>query len=69
MRKDVSLAEDLAASLGVRLPAAAAAAGVLEEALSNDLADADIASVIRLLERKTGSEPLPTPSDDITEES
>ncbi len=59
MRKDLSLAEDLAARLGVRLPAAAAAAAVLDEALRKDLADADIASVIGLLERP----------DDITEES
>ena len=67
MRKDLTLAQDLAASLGVRLPAAAAASGVLEEALRNDLADADIASVMRLLERTTSSTPLPPPSDDITE--
>ena len=40
--------EDLAARLGVRLPAAAAAAAVLDEALRTDLADADIASVIGL---------------------
>ena len=58
MRKDLSLAEDLAARLGVRLPAAAAATAVLDEALRNDLADADIASVIGLLERP----------DDTTEE-
>jgi 3-hydroxyisobutyrate dehydrogenase-like beta-hydroxyacid dehydrogenase len=54
-----ALAENLAAGLGVRLPAAAAASAVLEEALRNDLADADIASVIGLLE----------PTDDLTEET
>jgi 3-hydroxyisobutyrate dehydrogenase/2-hydroxy-3-oxopropionate reductase len=68
MRKDVSLAHDLAASLGVRLPAAAAAAGVLEEALRNGLADADIASVISLLAPRSGGESLATPVDDSTEE-
>jgi 3-hydroxyisobutyrate dehydrogenase-like beta-hydroxyacid dehydrogenase len=68
MRKDVSLAHDLAASLGVRLPAAAAAAGVLEEALRNGLADADIASVISLLAPRSGGKPLTTPVDDSTEE-
>ncbi len=67
MRKDTSLALDLAAGLGVRLPAAEAAAGVLEEALHNGLADADMASVIGLLGGATGSKPL-TPSDDILEE-
>ena len=68
MRKDVSLAHDLAARLGVRLPAAAAAAGVLEEALRNGLADADIASVISLLAPRSGGKPLTTPVDDSTEE-
>jgi 3-hydroxyisobutyrate dehydrogenase-like beta-hydroxyacid dehydrogenase len=65
--KDVSLALDLAAGLGVRLPAAAAASGVLEEALRNGLADADMASVMSLLDRMTGHTPLPTTSDEITE--
>jgi 3-hydroxyisobutyrate dehydrogenase-like beta-hydroxyacid dehydrogenase len=67
MRKDMALAEDLAGRLGVRIPAAAAAAGVLEEALENGLGDADMASVISLLS--------PTPArtrlarnDDFTEE-
>jgi 3-hydroxyisobutyrate dehydrogenase-like beta-hydroxyacid dehydrogenase len=53
MQKDVSLAQDLAASLGIRLPAAAAALGVLDEALRNGLADADMASVKRVLDQKT----------------
>jgi 3-hydroxyisobutyrate dehydrogenase-like beta-hydroxyacid dehydrogenase len=56
MRKDVALAEDLAARLGVRIPAAAAAAGVLEAALSNGLADADMASVIGLLTNQLATE-------------
>jgi len=49
MRKDASLAEDLAGRLGVRLPAVAAAVGVLDEALRDGLGDADIASVISVL--------------------
>jgi 3-hydroxyisobutyrate dehydrogenase-like beta-hydroxyacid dehydrogenase len=67
MRKDASLAHDLAARLGVRIPAAAAAAGVLDEALASGLADADIASVVSLLGPTRGSEPL-TKNDDITED-
>ena len=68
MRKDLSLAQDLAAGLGVRLPAAAAAADMLDEALRNGLADADIASVMSLLDRTPRRTPVPTSSDDITEE-
>ncbi len=68
MRKDVSLAQDFAASLGVRLPVAAAASDMLEEALRNGLADADIASVMSLLDRTTSRTPVTTTSDDITEE-
>ena len=49
MRKDASLAEDLAAGLDVRLPTVAAAVGVLDEALRNGLGDADMASVISVL--------------------
>ena len=49
MRKDAELAEDLATRTGVRMPAAAAAASVLEEATRSGLADADMASVITLL--------------------
>jgi 3-hydroxyisobutyrate dehydrogenase-like beta-hydroxyacid dehydrogenase len=49
MRKDVALAEDLAAELGVRLPTVAAAAGVLDEALRDGLGDADFASVLTIL--------------------
>jgi 3-hydroxyisobutyrate dehydrogenase-like beta-hydroxyacid dehydrogenase len=65
MLKDVRLAEDLAASLGVSIPAAAAAAAVLESAQQRGLADADMAAVIGLL---GGSRPGRTPSD-ITEET
>jgi 3-hydroxyisobutyrate dehydrogenase/2-hydroxy-3-oxopropionate reductase len=49
MRKDVALAEDLAAELGARLPTVTAAAGVLDEALRDGLGDADFASVITVL--------------------
>jgi 3-hydroxyisobutyrate dehydrogenase-like beta-hydroxyacid dehydrogenase len=63
MRKDASLAQDLAERRGVRLPAAAAAAGVLEEAVRAGLADADMASVIRLLGTTAHQS-----SDDSTEE-
>ena len=49
MRKDVGLAQDLAAGLGARLPTVAAAAGVLDDALRDGLGDADFASVIRVL--------------------
>jgi len=56
MAKDIALAEDLAARLGVRIPAAAAAAGVLEAALANGLADADMASVIGLLTNQLATE-------------
>jgi 3-hydroxyisobutyrate dehydrogenase-like beta-hydroxyacid dehydrogenase len=67
MRKDVALAQELAARLGVRIPAAAAAAGVLDEAFGNGLADADMASVITLLGPTPGGTPR-TSSDDVTEE-
>jgi hypothetical protein len=49
------------------MPAAAAAAGVLEEALGSGLADADMASVISLLGPAPGSKPRTT-NDDSTEE-
>jgi 3-hydroxyisobutyrate dehydrogenase-like beta-hydroxyacid dehydrogenase len=68
MRKDLSLAQDLAANLGVRLPAAAAASDMLEEALRCGLADNDIASVLSLLDRTTRRTPVPNRPDDITEE-
>jgi 3-hydroxyisobutyrate dehydrogenase-like beta-hydroxyacid dehydrogenase len=49
MRKDASLAEELATGLDVRLPALAAAVGVLDEAVREGLGDADIASVISVV--------------------
>jgi len=49
MRKDVALAEDLAAELGARIPTVAAAAGVLDDALRDGLGEADFASVITVL--------------------
>ncbi len=49
MRKDVALAREHAAELGLRLPALAAAARVLERADQMGLADADMASVIQLV--------------------
>lgn len=67
MRKDMALALDLADRLGVRIPAAAAAAGVLEEALESGLGDADMASVISLLSPTPARTPLAR-NDDFTEE-
>jgi 3-hydroxyisobutyrate dehydrogenase-like beta-hydroxyacid dehydrogenase len=55
MRKDLSLAEELADDLGVALPAAAAAAEVLDEAIRHGLDQADLASVLRVLQS-----PVPT---------
>jgi 3-hydroxyisobutyrate dehydrogenase-like beta-hydroxyacid dehydrogenase len=49
MRKDLMLVADLASRLNVRMPVARAASSILEEALEHDLADADMASVLRLL--------------------
>jgi 3-hydroxyisobutyrate dehydrogenase-like beta-hydroxyacid dehydrogenase len=49
MRKDLALADDLAARLDVRMPVAQAATSILEEALEHDLGEADMASVLRLL--------------------
>jgi 3-hydroxyisobutyrate dehydrogenase len=49
MHKDSVLAHELAAGLGVRMPAAEAAAGVLDEALRAGLGDADMAAVLSLL--------------------
>jgi len=49
MRKDLALVDDLASRLDVRMPVARAATSILEEALEHDLADADMASVLRLL--------------------
>lgn len=51
MRKDLALVDDLASRLEVRMPVARAATSILEEALEHDLADADMASVLRVLNR------------------
>lgn len=67
MRKDSALAHDLASGLGVRMPTAAAAAGVLDEALRNGLGDEDMAAVIRVLVPTAGSEQH-APNDENTEE-
>jgi 3-hydroxyisobutyrate dehydrogenase-like beta-hydroxyacid dehydrogenase len=53
MRKDAVLAEELAHDLGVRMPALAAAARTLDEAIREDLAEADMAAVISLLAQRT----------------
>jgi 3-hydroxyisobutyrate dehydrogenase-like beta-hydroxyacid dehydrogenase len=49
MRKDLSLAEALADELDLELPAAAAAAEVLDDATRRGLGQADMASVLRVL--------------------
>jgi 3-hydroxyisobutyrate dehydrogenase-like beta-hydroxyacid dehydrogenase len=49
MRKDAALTEELATDLDVRLPTLAAAVAVLDEALRDGLGDADMASVISVL--------------------
>ena len=67
MRKDMSLAEDLAAGLGARLPAAQAAAIVLDEALEAGRGGADIASVVGLLRDRRGGGAAPQ-SHETTEE-
>jgi 3-hydroxyisobutyrate dehydrogenase-like beta-hydroxyacid dehydrogenase len=50
MRKDLALVEELAERLHLRMPVSRAAADVLEEALGRGLADADMASVLGLLD-------------------
>lgn len=52
MRKDLSLAQELADGLGARLPTVAAAADVLDEALRTNLVNADMASVLGVLTRQ-----------------
>jgi 3-hydroxyisobutyrate dehydrogenase-like beta-hydroxyacid dehydrogenase len=49
MRKDLALVDDLATRLEVRMPVTRAATSILEEALEHDLAEADMASVLRVL--------------------
>jgi 3-hydroxyisobutyrate dehydrogenase-like beta-hydroxyacid dehydrogenase len=66
MRKDLLLAEELAGDVGARLPAAEAAASVLDEAIERGLAQADMASVLSIL-RKEGSSTVG--NDDSREES
>ena len=50
MRKDLALVEEVAARLEVRMPVSRAATHVLDEALDSGLADADMASVLQLLD-------------------
>ena len=59
MHKDVRLAREHADELGIRLPALAAAAAVLEDAANAGLTEADMASVIQLIDqpRDTTEEP------------
>jgi 3-hydroxyisobutyrate dehydrogenase-like beta-hydroxyacid dehydrogenase len=54
MRKDLLLAEELSADVGARLPAAEAAARILDEAIEHGLAQADMARVLSIL-REEGS--------------
>jgi 3-hydroxyisobutyrate dehydrogenase len=61
MLKDVRLAQELAARVGVRLPAATAAAAVLQDAVRHGLAEADFASVIGVL--RDSADELITPSE------
>jgi len=66
MRKDLSLAQELAGDVGARLPAAEAAASVLDEAIEHGLAQADMARVLSIL-RGEGSSTVG--DDDTREES
>ena len=50
MRKDLGLVDELAGRLDVRMPVARATTQVLEEALECGLGDADMASVLHLLD-------------------
>lgn len=66
MRKDLSLAKELAGDVGARLPAAEAAADILDEAIEHGLGQADMARVLSVL----GEEGSPTVrNDDRREES
>ena len=51
MQKDVSLAREQATEVELRLPALTAVGGVLDEAVRSGLADADMASVIQLVDK------------------
>jgi len=68
MRKDMSLVEDLAAQLGVRMPVSRAATEILEEAVERGLADADMASVLRLLDGDLAITASSTRPDHLREE-
>jgi 3-hydroxyisobutyrate dehydrogenase len=57
MRKDLSLAVALADELGLELPAAAAAAEVLDDATHRGLGKADMASVLRVLLSRDPTKP------------
>ena len=66
MRKDLTLAAELAEDVGARLPAAEAAARVLDEAIQDGLAQADMAGVLSVLRDGELSD---TVNDDTREES
>lgn len=67
MRKDLRLAHGLADDLGLQLPAAEAAADVLDEALHDGLGEADKATVPDVL-RPANARTAVTTSDNHTEE-
>ena len=68
MRKDTALAHDLAARLGVRMPAAAGGCERARRSIRRGLAEADMASVISLLVPTTGSAPRAHHTTTATEE-
>jgi 3-hydroxyisobutyrate dehydrogenase-like beta-hydroxyacid dehydrogenase len=68
MRKDVTLAEELAEDLGARLPTVEAAAEMLDEALAAGRGEGDIASVIDLLRARANGDAPPEPSHQTMEE-
>jgi len=69
MRKDAALTEELAAELDVRLPTLAAAVAVLDEALRDGLGEADMASVISVLNGDPQPSRQSVNPDDLTEDS
>ena len=68
MRKDAALTEELAAELDVRLPTLAAAVAVLDEALRDGLGEADMASVLSVLNGEPQRSRQSVEPDDMTEE-
>jgi 3-hydroxyisobutyrate dehydrogenase-like beta-hydroxyacid dehydrogenase len=68
MRKDLALVDDLAKRLEVRMPVTAAATHVLDEALASGLSDADMASVLRLLDGEQTATPGEAQAHDPREE-